>query len=914
MISTTALAAMRHGQQLATAWLVLVAAMKISATLPDTVRIGGLFNPEDDLQEIAFRYAVNRINLDRVLLPTTTLVPMMERVAAYDSFHTAKRVCNMTQEGVAAIFGPQSRHTASMALKELLEDMGWRSFTLIYQHDDALIRLQEVLKNHDPSDAPVTVRQLDPNTDDHRPLLKQILASSESHIILDCDTDKIQEILRQASEVKMLGAYLGYLITSLDLHTVDLEEIKNSGTNITALRILDPNSREVNNAVHDWTYGEMRSYGRALHVTPQHIKTEVALMHDAVNLFARALHDLGSSQRIVVQPLTCETREVWDNGLSMVNWMRVTEVALMHDAVNLFARALHDLGSSQRIVVQPLTCETREVWDNGLSMVNWMRVREIRGLTGEIRFDTAGQRTDFTLEVVEVRPEGLVRIATWDPHVGVNRTISYMQVHDQIMEGMANKTFKIYSLLGAPFLMKVQSNQTLTGNARFKGFSLDLIEEISKIRKFKYEFELEPDNRYGNYDRNTKQWDGLVKQILERKADFAICDLTITYDRERAVDFTMPFMNLGISILFSKPVKTPPSLFSFLSPLSVDVWIYMATAYLGVSLVLYMMARYANSSNPHPCNRNPEELESQFKLLNAMWFTIGSLMQQGCDFLPKLSPYEWISTHPCKSEPEEYENNLTLSNLIWHNCGSIMQQGSDIAPNADDLAKQTKIKYGAVRGGSTAAFFRDSNFTTYQRMWSFMESTRPSVFTDSNLEGVERVRKSKRTYAFLMESTNIEYNTERKCDLTRVGGLLDSKGYGIAMPRNSPYRTLMSEAVLLLQESGKLNELKNLWWSDERNGGGQCKVTKAAATAGPELGIANVGGVFVVLLAGLALACVVGVLEFLWNTQDVAVEDRAKYCDTFTEELRFALNCKAVTKPVHKSKSINSIDRSYEKL
>lgn len=26
--------------------------------------------------------------------------------------------------------------------------------------------------------------------------------------------------------------------------------------------------------------------------------------------------------------------------------------------------------------------------------------------------------------------------------------------------------------------------------------------------------------------------------------------------------------------------------------------------------------------------------------------------------------------------------------------------------SADDLAKQTKIKYGALRGGSTAAFFR----------------------------------------------------------------------------------------------------------------------------------------------------------------------------------------------------------------
>ena len=34
-------------------------------------------------------------------------------------------------------------------------------------------------------------------------------------------------------------------------------------------------------------------------------------------------------------------------------------------------------------------------------------------------------------------------------------------------------------------------------------------------------------------------------------ADLAICDLTITYERENAVDFTMPFMNLGTVSLIS---------------------------------------------------------------------------------------------------------------------------------------------------------------------------------------------------------------------------------------------------------------------------------------------------------------------------------------------------------------------------
>lgn len=120
--------------------------------------------------------------------------------------------------------------------------------------------------------------------------------------------------------------------------------------------------------------------------------------------------------------------------------------------------------------------------------------------------------------------------------------------------------------------------------------------------------------------------------------------------------------------------------------------------------------------------------------------------------------------------------------------------------SAEDLAKQMRIKYGALKGGSTVAFFRvscggfwecfwwylgyeilskffqDSNFSTYQKMWSTMESQKPSVFTSSNSEGVERVKKAQGSYAFLMESTSIEYTIERNCDLQQVGGLLDSKG------------------------------------------------------------------------------------------------------------------------------------------
>lgn len=48
-----------------------------------------------------------------------------------------------------------------------------------------------------------------------------------------------------------------------DLHSVDLEEFKYGGTNITALRLLDPERAEVQRVVRDWVYDEARK-GRKL--------------------------------------------------------------------------------------------------------------------------------------------------------------------------------------------------------------------------------------------------------------------------------------------------------------------------------------------------------------------------------------------------------------------------------------------------------------------------------------------------------------------------------------------------------------------------------------------------------------------------------------------------------------------------
>lgn len=74
-----------------------------------------------------------------------------------------------------------------------------------------------------------------------------------------------------------------------------------------------------------------------------------------------------------------------------------------------------------------------------------------------------------------------------------------------------------------------------------------------------------------------------------------------------------------------------------------------------------------------------------------------------------------------------------------------------------------------------------------------MRGADPSVFVKNTNEGVNRVRKSKGKYAYLLESSMNEYIEQRKpCDTMKVGGNLDSKGYGVATPKGSPLRYTLS--------------------------------------------------------------------------------------------------------------------------
>lgn len=183
--------------------------------------------------------------------------------------------------------------------------------------------------------------------------------------------------------------------------------------------------------------------------------------------------------------------------------------------------------------------------------------------------------------------------------------------------------------------MRTFSHEPKSGNEEFEGFAIDLVDELSRLLHFQYSIKLVKDAKHGSFLNG--KWNGMVGEVMSGEADIAVADLTINSKRETAVDFTYPFLNTGISILYKKPKDKDFSLFSFLDPFSITVWIYMLGAFVGVTVVFWLVGRFTPYEwcNPHPCRQDDQVLENNLGMLNCFWFAIGSLMQQGCDVAPR---------------------------------------------------------------------------------------------------------------------------------------------------------------------------------------------------------------------------------------------------------------------------------------
>ncbi|WAQ98649.1 GLRK-like protein [Mya arenaria] len=142
----------------------------------------------------------------------------------------------------------------------------------------------------------------------------------------------------------------------------------------------------------------------------------------------------------------------------------------------------------------------------------------------------------------------------------------------------------------APYVMykdaETERLKPRCGNHNFVGYCVDIAKRVSEIVGFDYEICRVKDGNYGEKLEN-ETWNGIIGELTRDEVDLAIAPLTINSQRERVVDFTKPFMSLGISIMIKKTAVKKASVFSFMDPLSYEIWMCILFAYIGVNLWPY---------------------------------------------------------------------------------------------------------------------------------------------------------------------------------------------------------------------------------------------------------------------------------------------------------------------------------------
>lgn len=109
---------------------------------------------------------------------------------------------------------------------------------------------------------------------------------------------------------------------------------------------------------------------------------------------------------------------------------------------------------------------------------------------------------------------------------------------DDMKNLTAKVVYRIYTVVQAPFIMKDEN--TPKG---FKGYCIDLIDEIAKNVDFDYDIKEVEDGKFGNMNEKG-EWNGIVRKLIDKQADIGLGSMSVMAERETVIDFTVPYYDL----------------------------------------------------------------------------------------------------------------------------------------------------------------------------------------------------------------------------------------------------------------------------------------------------------------------------------------------------------------------------------
>jgi ABC-type amino acid transport substrate-binding protein len=374
-------------------------------------------------------------------------------------------------------------------------------------------------------------------------------------------------------------------------------------------------------------------------------------------------------------------------------------------------------------------------------------------------------------------------------------------------------------------------NQSGVGNSRFSGLSVDIMNLLSKRTNLTFDVYLVADKQYGAFKNG--QWNGIVGDLVDKKAEISFAPLTITASRKEAIDF-IPFSNIGLQLMINRPIATI-QLDSFLKPFQPVVWFSVIGVVLLVGLLLWIY----DVISPYGFSKTDEYrniLNFPNSLYNSGIGMTGQLGNPGRTWATRsltLGYYLFLII-----VTTTYTANLT-ANLTTQSSLYPITKLEDVKPG---------ISIGIVSNSAPLEYFDTHSSVGFIKQYLTIYST----FAES----LKALRAGNVT-AIFWDSPTLDYiSNQPSCEFIQIGPLLDPSNYGIAFPKNSSFYNQIEVEILKMREDGSLDDLYSKWMRY-----GSCPTIEKSTS----MGMDTFGGVFIAFGFLVAFCTIVIIIEIIFH-------------------------------------------------
>uniref|UniRef100_A0A8K9X893 Glutamate receptor n=1 Tax=Oncorhynchus mykiss TaxID=8022 RepID=A0A8K9X893_ONCMY len=416
-----------------------------------------------------------------------------------------------------------------------------------------------------------------------------------------------------------------------------------------------------------------------------------------------------------------------------------------------------------------------------------------------------------------------------------------------------------------PCRKHVKDNSTEGGGSYIKqcckGFCIDILKKIARNVKFTFDLYLVTNGKHGKKINNV--WNGMVGEVIEKKAAMAVGSLTINEERSEVIDFSVPFVETGISVMVARSNGTvSPS--AFLEPFSASVWVMMFVMLLLVTAVSVFLFEFVS---PLGFNRNLAQGKDphgpSFTVGKAVWLLWGLVFNNSVPVQnPKGTTSKFIVSVWAFFAViflASYTANLAAFMIQEE----FVDQVTGLSDNKfqNPYAYSPPFRFGTVPNGSTERNIRKN----YPDMHEYLVKYHQGGVQDALVS-----LKAGKLDAFIYDAAVLNYAAGRDdgCKLVTIGSgyIFATTGYGIALQKGSHWKRQVDLAILAIIGDGEMEELEAIWLT------GICHNEKNEVMSS-QLDIDNMAGVFYMLATAMGLSLITFISEHLFYW-------RLRYCFT----------------------------------